>query len=357
METRTDHDQIAAPALSEPPLAAHAAPPLADLSAGALSEQPPPLRAEAHIPPPEPHPFHAAAEPEDERRSIAATAVGLWSTARQRLHDLAAPMLRRRAEMPEAISVAPAPARGNRFAMLAGTVALAGGIGAAAGAAGFAGATKLFVPAPAPVAAPAHVATRAHRGTDDTKALKDAMTQMRGSIRALTDNVNSLRANVEASAKAGNAATAKLNEQVGKLHEQLAKVNETADLAERARQAKQAAVTPQHMPTTLQRAAAALERTPPASGSAVPPAAAPEVTGSIPTPAPRPDASSPARPNGVEGWTLRRVYDGVALVEGRYGAFEVEPGDTIRGLGRVQDIRRQDGHWVVVTSRGLILPH
>jgi len=52
---------------------------------------------------------------------------------------------------------------------------------------------------------------------------------------------------------------------------------------------------------------------------------------------------------------LRDVYDGGAVVEGRSGTYEVYAGDPIPGVGRVDAIRRQDGRWVVVTSRGLIV--
>jgi hypothetical protein len=31
------------------------------------------------------------------------------------------------------------------------------------------------------------------------------------------------------------------------------------------------------------------------------------------------------------------------------------PGDLVPGLGRIQEIKRQDGRWVVVTSRGLVV--
>jgi hypothetical protein len=33
---------------------------------------------------------------------------------------------------------------------------------------------------------------------------------------------------------------------------------------------------------------------------------------------------------------------------------EVEPGDVLPGLGRIESIRRQDGRWVVMTSKGMI---
>jgi hypothetical protein len=95
-----------------------------------------------------------------------------------------------------------------------------------------------------------------------------------------------------------------------------------------------------------------------ATAAAATPAAAKEVTGSIslrattPAAAPKPEV---ARLPTVEGWVLRDVANGAALIEGRRGMFEVYAGDPIPGLGRVDAIRRQDGHWVVVTGKGLIV--
>jgi prefoldin subunit 5 len=78
--------------------------------------------------------------------------------------------------------------------------------------------------------------------------------------------------------------------------------------------------------------------------------AAPETTGSI-----KPATAQPNRLPVVEGWVLREVSDGMATVVGRAGIFDVIPGDPLPGVGRVDAIRRQDGRWVVVTSRGLIV--
>jgi hypothetical protein len=74
--------------------------------------------------------------------------------------------------------------------------------------------------------------------------------------------------------------------------------------------------------------------------------------GPVPVPAPKPEV---ARLPTVEGWVLRDVANGSALIEGRQGIFEVYAGDPIPGLGRIDAIRKQDGRWVVVTSRGLIV--
>lgn len=98
----------------------------------------------------------------------------------------------------------------------------------------------------------------------------------------------------------------------------------------------------------------------PAPVAAAAPAPAREVTGSVSQPAtvaaaavapPKPDVGRLPR---VEGWVLRDVANGGALIEGRQGVFEVYAGDPVPGLGRVDAIRKQDGKWVVVTTRGLI---
>jgi hypothetical protein len=58
----------------------------------------------------------------------------------------------------------------------------------------------------------------------------------------------------------------------------------------------------------------------------------------------------------VTNWVIRDVFDGRAMLENdRLGLYEVVPGADLPGVGRVQTIRRQDGRWVVVTPKGLIV--
>jgi hypothetical protein len=105
------------------------------------------------------------------------------------------------------------------------------------------------------------------------------------------------------------------------------------------------------------RAAAAVAPAVAAPVASVPAAAAKDSTGSIapaPTPADAPKVELARLPT-VEGWVLRGVSNGVALIEGRRGIYEVYAGDPVPGAGRVDAIRRQDGRWVVVTSKGLIV--
>jgi hypothetical protein len=72
------------------------------------------------------------------------------------------------------------------------------------------------------------------------------------------------------------------------------------------------------------------------------------------TPAPAAPKTEVGRLPTVEGWVLTDVGYGGALIESRRGSYEVYAGDTVPGLGRIDAIRRQDGHWVVVTRKGLI---
>ena len=85
---------------------------------------------------------------------------------------------------------------------------------------------------------------------------------------------------------------------------------------------------------------------------------APETTGSIatvpaaiPTPMPRPDI----RTSVVRDWRIYNVRDGVVAVEGHGEIYEIGIGAPLPGLGPVEQIKRQDGRWVVTTPKGMIV--
>jgi hypothetical protein len=190
--------------------------------------------------------------------------------------------------------------RSRRFALLAASLAVAAGLGAVAGALGASAvAPPAATPAPAPVAPTSEA--------DDTQSLKATVAQLRADVSAL-------RVTIETANKAASG--------------QLTKISERFDRIERERRADTGASK--------------------------------EATGSLlsgPTAAPAaPSAAGPAAaPPTVPGWAVRDVYRGVALIQGpRFGLIEVEAGDVIPGIGRVESIRKQDGHWVVTTSRGII---
>jgi hypothetical protein len=205
----------------------------------------------------------------------------------------------------------------SRFPLLAATLALAAGLGGAAGAVGI---PALISHSLAPTAAP----TPINETVVEIQAIKGLVAQLGGELGAL-------KAAVEQSNKVSVA--------------QLGKVAERLDRAERG-QAEPAA--------KLAKIGEALERL--EKRVTPPPAPAPtDVTGTVTPPHPPAPEAKP-KPTIIEDYVVRRVFDGVALIEGRRGIIEVEPGTTLPGAGRVEEIRRQDGRWVVVTTKGLIVP-
>ena len=86
------------------------------------------------------------------------------------------------------------------------------------------------------------------------------------------------------------------------------------------------------------------------------------VAAAAPQTAPAPNASAGAAKPGsgdakakmLSGWSIREVFDGIAVVDGPYGTVEVVTGDNIPGVGRVDAIRRRGNGWILVTSRGTI---
>ena len=158
---------------------------------------------------------------------------------------------------------------------------------------------------------------------------------LEASVARIDADILALRASVEHTAQLGVALSSKTSDRLDKVEkaqaEPLAKL---AKLSEAVDKLRVAAVAP------------------PAVAAA--PAAAKEVTGSIAPPAAAPKLEIARLPT-VEGWVLRDIANGSALIEGRHGMYEVYAGDPVPGLGRVEAIRRQDGRWVVVTSKGLIV--
>ena len=94
--------------------------------------------------------------------------------------------------------------------------------------------------------------------------------------------------------------------------------------------------------------------TPPAVAAAAPATAAPAaaVPAAAPATPPKPEVG---RLPTIDGWSLADVGYGGALIRNHRGTWEVYAGDRIPGLGRIDAIRKQDGHWVVVTEKGLIV--
>jgi len=184
--------------------------------------------------------------------------------------------------------------RHRHYAMLAASVAIAAAIGVLAGATMTTGFPK---PASADVA-----------GLEESKAAQQ-------SIARLSKDVASLKASLEAANKSAHSQFAKLSERF------------TRDSAEIT-----GAITP---PQSVPSASAAAAPLPPAR--------------------PAPAAEAPRRPSVIADWTIRETRDGFVYVQGHGDVYQVVPGAPLPGIGPVEQIKRQDGRWVVVTPKGIIV--
>lgn len=181
--------------------------------------------------------------------------------------------------------------RYKRHALLAASVAIAAAIGAITGALTSGG----FAKAP-----PVDVAA-----FEENKAIQQ-------SVARLTKEITSLKTSLDAANRSASNQIAKISERLNR---------ESANVT--------GSVSPQ------------THTAPPA-----------------PLPAARPELAASAmqpRLSIVPDWTIRETRDGLVYVQGHGDIYQVVPGAPLPGLGPVEQIKRQDGRWVVVTPKGIIV--
>ena len=156
-----------------------------------------------------------------------------------------------------------------------------------------------------------------------------------------------------------SAKLAEVTARLERIERQVASADVTGSLPPQAPAPAKAPMPPQRgAPVAAASPVTAVPPPRPEPAPAKPEAAKPDAT--RPDPAPRAEAparqqEAAARPATVEGWMLRDVYGGVALLEGRAGGLrEVAPGEFVPGVGEIRAIERRGRGWVVVTSRGII---
>jgi hypothetical protein len=199
--------------------------------------------------------------------------------------------------------------RSGRFALLAASVSIAAAVGSFAATLAITGFNH---------AAPASVlVTAQNSGMPETKSSKELVEL--GAIKSALDNAS----------RSVNAQFAAISQRLEKVEHtqvdpsQLAHISDTVDRLTRLN-------------------------------------AAPETTGSIASPsAPAAAPSAPAEPKVtdrvLEDWVVEDVHGNRALVASRYGGeFLVMPGSMLPGPGHVDAVKRQDGQWVVMTTKGII---
>jgi hypothetical protein len=219
--------------------------------------------------------------------------------------------------------------RAPRFAVLAAALAAAAALGSIAGSLTATGVNHLWQ------GAPPHAATAGYGGAQSAKELAE---------------LSSLRANLDGVSRNANGQFAKLAERLDRIErvqgEPAAKLAERLDRIERA-QAEPAAKLA-HLAEAIDR----LEKKGPSASAA---AAAPETTGAIANNAPALPVEAKPPENVLRDWIVQDVRGNRALIQNRLGAlFDVTSGSVLPSLGKVETIKRQDNHWVVVTAHGLI---
>jgi hypothetical protein len=182
---------------------------------------------------------------------------------------------------------------------------------------------------------------------------------LEAAISRIDADILALKASVEQNARLGVTQLNKTTDRLDKVEKaqaepaaKLAKLSDEVGKLRAAGATPAAAAAPAPAAPAQVAVAAAVTTVPKdVTGSIAPPA-----TAATPPQAPGATAKADAgRLPTVEGWVLRDVGRGSALIESRRGLFEVYAGDPVPGLGRIDAIRKQDGRWVVVTSKGLIV--
>jgi len=196
-----------------------------------------------------------------------------------------------------------APARSKRFVALAASVAFAAGFGLFVGSVSGSGLARFIYPPPQAPAAP-------------TSGIENTIAAMR-EIKLELAAVAALKASLDSAARATTNQYAKIADRLDRIDQRSVAVVETTASLPAATQASAPAQT----------------------------AALAAVT----------SESQKLSDRILPDWVVHDVQNGHALVESRYGGlFAVSAGSVLPGIGRVDMIKRQDGHWVVLTARGTI---
>lgn len=167
----------------------------------------------------------------------------------------------------------------------------------------------------------------------EIRNLRDTVAQLRKQLSGVSENLDGLRTAVDQSSKATSDRFGRFAEDLDRIER--VSSSSTAKLDRLA----QVQVQPQ-TPAAAQPSPAM-----PMMASV----AAPETTGSV---APAERSSAPRKV--VKGWSVRQAYEGIAILQGPSGVVEAVLGQQVPNLGRIEEIRNENGRLVVETSGGVV---
>ncbi|MET4068079.1 membrane-bound lytic murein transglycosylase B [Bradyrhizobium sp. S3.2.6] len=167
----------------------------------------------------------------------------------------------------------------------------------------------------------------------EIRNLRDTVAQLRKQLSGVSENLDGLRTAVDQSSKA-------TSDRFGRFAENLDRI-ERVSSSSTAKLDRLAQVQVQPPPPVAAQPSPAM----PMMASV----AAPETTGSV-SPAER--SSLPRK--AVKGWSVRQAYEGIAILQGPSGVVEAVLGQQVPNLGRIEEIRNENGRLVVETSGGVV---
>ncbi|MDI3564371.1 hypothetical protein [Bradyrhizobium sp. Arg816] len=166
----------------------------------------------------------------------------------------------------------------------------------------------------------------------EIRNLRETVALLRKQVSGVSENLDGLRTAVDQSSKA-------TNDRLGRFAENLDRIERVSSSStvklDKLAQAQAQAPAPAAV------ASQPASQTMPMMASV----AAPEITGSVPPSAPR---------KVVKGWSVRQAYEGIAILQGPNGVIEAVLGQQVPGLGRIEEIKNENGRLVVESSGGVI---
>ena len=167
----------------------------------------------------------------------------------------------------------------------------------------------------------------------EIRNLRDTVAQLRKQLSGVSENLDGLRTAVDLSSKA-------TSDRFGRFAENLDRIERVSSSStvklDKLAQAQAQVPAP----------------TPVAPSPAMPMMAgvsAPETTGSV-----SPVERSSAPRKAVKGWSVRQAYEGIAILQSPNGVVEAVLGQQVPNLGRIEEIRNENGRLVVETSGGVV---
>ncbi|MGY4497528.1 hypothetical protein ACVWYH_001455 [Bradyrhizobium sp. GM24.11] len=167
----------------------------------------------------------------------------------------------------------------------------------------------------------------------EIRNLRDTVAQLRKQLSGVSENLDGLRTAVDQSSKATSDRFGRFAENLDRIERVSSSSTAKLDRLAQVQVQPQTPVAAQPSPAMPMMASVA----------------APETTGSV-SPAER--SSAPRK--AVKGWSVRQAYEGIAILQGPSGVVEAVLGQQVPNLGRIEEIRNENGRLVVETSGGVV---